>query len=81
MIETKDIHLKSEVIFIPCSTIVKTICGNIVGMITAVVIRFEKVQYEITYESSGKFETTWMNEAEFKTMSEYEKIKIGFKRC
>ncbi len=60
-----------------CGTKVDTKIGKIQGMITCSSIRFDKVQYEITFNNDGKFETVWMNEEEFETIA--IKQTIGFK--
>jgi hypothetical protein len=62
---------------LPCGTMVKTKLGSISGMITASVIRFDKLQYEISYFHDGEEKTVWMNEAQFTT--EANKTTIGFK--
>ena len=54
----------------PCGATVKTKYGNIDGMITAQSIRFDKIQYEISYFNSGDQKTIWMNENEFETNAE-----------
>ena len=61
----------------PCGATVKTKYGAIDGMITAQSIRFDKVQYEISYFNSGDQKTIWMNENEFETNA--EKRAVGFK--
>ena len=63
----------------PCGTMVKTKLGGITGMITAYTIRFEKVQYEISYFYDGKEEAVWMHEAQF-IVEKTEKQSIGFKQ-
>ena len=65
------------VLLIPCETIVKSKYGNIEGMITCQNIRFDKVQYEISYFNDGEQKTVWMNEGEFET--DVKKQSIGFK--
>lgn len=62
---------------IPCGTLIKTVYGNIEGMITCCDIRFNKIQYEISYFLNGEEQTIWMHEEQFETNK--EKIKIGFK--
>ena len=61
---------------LPCGSIVKTKLSNIEGMITCQSIRFDKVQYEISYFNNGEQRTVWMNENEFET--NIEKQVIGF---
>ena len=60
-----------------CGTKVSTLIGKIDGMITCSSIRFDKIQYEITFNNDGKFETVWMNQSEFETIA--IKQTIGFK--
>jgi hypothetical protein len=63
----------------PCGTKVTTVMGGISGMITAVQIRFEMVNYEITYydQANSVHLQIWQHEQEFTT--EAEKRQIGFK--
>lgn len=63
---------------IPCGTLVKTIYGNIEGMIICCNIGFDSIKYEISYFLNGKEESVWMNEEQFET--DIKKIKIGFKK-
>jgi hypothetical protein len=60
-----------------CGIKVITVIGNIEGMITGVSIRFEKVQYEVSFFYDGEQRCYWMHEQEFITNE--EKVKIGFK--
>ena len=60
----------------PCGAMVKTKLSNIEGMITCQSIRFDKVQYEISYFNNGEQKTVWMNENEFETNT--ERKMIGF---
>lgn len=66
-----------KILIYPCGINVCTRTGSLLGLITCSSIRFDKIQYEITYLNDGKFETVWMNENEFR--SEGEKQYIGFK--
>lgn len=66
-----------EISCFPCGTIVITVIGSIKGMITAFIIRFDKVQYEISYFHDGEEKTVWMHEKQFST--EGTKKAIGFK--
>jgi hypothetical protein len=52
--------------------------GSVPAMITAASIRFENVQYELSYYHNGEMKTTWCNEKEF-IVSNSEKQKVGFK--
>jgi hypothetical protein len=67
-----------KISLIPCGIIVKSRYGNIEGMITCQNIRFDKVQYEISYFNNGEQKTVWMNEGEFET--DIKKQWIGFKQ-
>jgi len=60
-----------------CGTIVKPKLLNIEGMITCQSLRFEKVQYEVTYFLNGDYKTIWMNENEFDIVNGTRQ-KIGF---
>lgn len=60
----------------PCGTLVKSKYGNIEGMITCQNIRFDKVQYEVSYFNNGEQKAIWMNENEFTT--DVKKYAIGF---
>ena len=62
----------------PSGTIVKMKLADLDGMITCSAIRFDKVQYEVTYFNKGAYETVWMNENEFETNT--HKNRIGFKQ-
>lgn len=65
---------------IKCGTGVQLIHGNIEGMITAFVVRFDKVEYEVSYFDSTKNEVvkTWVNEAEILDGTK-NRVTIGFK--
>lgn len=62
----------------PCGEVVRTVLGDIEGMITAVCVRFDKVSYEISYFVNQDQHVVWMNENEFKT--NVPKTPIGFKK-
>ena len=68
---------KKIISLFPCGIKVRMILSGIEGMITCSSIRFDKVQYEVSYFIEGKHETVWMNENEFETNN--QKVKIGFK--
>jgi hypothetical protein len=61
-----------------CGKKVKTVLSNVEGMITAFTVRFDYVQYEISYFHNGELRTMWMNESEF-VISD-KKDSIGFKQ-
>lgn len=60
----------------PCGILVRSKYGNIEGMITAQSLRFDKVQYEVSYFNNGEQKAIWMNENEFTT--DVKKYAIGF---
>jgi hypothetical protein len=62
---------------IPCGTIVKTVIGNIVGMITGVCIRFDDVQYELSYFSGDEEKSIWMRPQQF-VVNHFSANTIGF---
>jgi len=64
---------------IPCGTQIKTIIGGIVGMITAICIRFDDVQYEISYFASEEEKSVWMRPQQF-VAYEFTASTIGFKK-
>ena len=61
-------------------TIVTTKIGGIKGMLTAVVIKFDEVKYEITYFANGDQRAVLMHEQEFLPHISPEKLQIGFKQ-
>lgn len=63
---------------IKCGTKVLTKIGHIEGMVTAVSIRFESVQYEVSYFHDGDIKTAWVREGEF-DVEDGKKIPIGFR--
>ena len=62
---------------IPCGTLVKLKIGEIDGMITGINIRWDNIQYEVTYYLNGEIKETWFNEFEFTTENNIK--KIGYK--
>lgn len=61
-----------------CGTEVITKIGKVKAIITAVSIRFGRVQYEISYFNNGERKDPWLNENEF-TTSAVKNLSIGFK--
>lgn len=59
-----------------CGTKVKALQSNIEGVITGINIRFENIQYELSYWKDGTHNAVWVYEIEI--TSEKEKQKIGF---
>lgn len=62
-----------------CGETVKTKNGGVEGMITCSSIRFDRVQYEISYFLLGDQKTIWMHEEEF-TIASKKTVSIGFKQ-
>ena len=62
----------------PCGIIVQMKLNKTYSMITAASIRFESVQYELTYFHNGEVKTVWCNEKEFEHQLNC-KEDIGFK--
>ena len=64
----------------PCGVLITTKLGKIDGMITCISIRFDKIQYEITYLKDGEEKTSWMNEMQFIPKNVLQsKHPIGYK--
>ena len=60
-------------------TLVETVVGKIVGVITGICIRGITVQYEVSYFDEKVYVHIWMDRTEFKTRSkQIETQKIGF---
>ena len=59
-------------------TRVKTLIGDIEGLITAISIRVGSISYEISYFSSGIYYNIWLNDFEFEVCS--KKSDIGFNK-
>lgn len=62
---------------ISCGTVVKPKLLNIEAMVTCQSLRFDKVQYEISYFLNGEQKVIWMNENEFDVINGNRQI-IGF---
>ena len=69
-------HQENERSF-PCGISVKSKIGYVEGIITAVSIRFDNIQYEVSYFTDNEYKSAWLNESEFTT--ENQKHSIGFK--
>lgn len=67
-----------ELTVIGCGTEVESKVGSVKGMVTGKSIRFNDVQYEITYYDGSEFKNTWMREPEF-IVTNGCKQKIGYK--
>lgn len=62
-----------------CGSKAKTVLGEIQGIITAILIRFGKVQYEFVYFTDGKRYSEWMEQCELDFDESSERITIGYK--
>jgi len=51
---------------------------NILGYITGICVREDRVMYEISYFSNNSYYSTWFNEYQF-NFNDIEKMKIGFR--
>lgn len=63
---------------IKCGSKVRTKIGTIDAIITAAVIRFDRVQYELSYFSNGEYKNIWMDIMEF-DHGDADVVEIGFK--
>ena len=64
---------------IKCGTKVTTVIGEISGIITAICVRFDKVQYEFSYFVNGEYKNIWIDSCEFIVSGNYNVVKIGYK--
>ena len=62
-----------------CGSKATTVLGAIEGIITAVLIRFGKIQYEFVYFKDAKRYSEWMEECELKFEESGDQTKIGYK--
>lgn len=69
--------MTKKLLLFPCGTMVKIKISGIKGMITCSSIRFDKIQYEVTYFLDSDHKVSWMNENEFETSD--KKQSIGYK--
>jgi hypothetical protein len=63
----------------PCGTVVYIKMGQLEGMITAVVIRFDRIMYEVRYFLGGEEISLLLNEEEFQPSDDVKKKHIGYK--
>lgn len=68
-----------EILTYPCGTLVKHKLGKFEAEITAIMIRFNSVRYELTYFIDGEECTVTVTDTQF-TTEPTVKIKIGFKQ-
>lgn len=68
----------SHILLIKCGAKAITKVGQIEGMVTGINIRFDRIQYELTYLFNGEIKVTWFHEEEF-DLSADDKIKVGFR--
>lgn len=62
-----------------CGSKAITVVGEIEGIITGINIRFERIQYELSYFQKGEHKSTWLEECEI-TCKVKERNIIGFKK-
>lgn len=62
-----------------CGSKATTIIGEIKGIVTAILIRFGKVQYEFVYFDKGKRQSEWVEECELMFDESSERTSIGYK--
>lgn len=62
-----------------CGTPVKTLSGQIDAIITAAIVRFDKIGYEIGYFANGEYLTAWLNEKELIISPDAKTTKVGYK--
>ena len=65
-------------VMIDCGSTIKTRTGDIVAIITAISIRFEKRTYEVSYFFNGEYHSAWLSEQEFEVIEMPDKSKAGF---
>jgi len=71
--------LEDEIIVYKPGTIVETIVGNVVAVLTGCTIRERGIAYEITYFVDKEYYTQWLSPCEFKVRSKnVQTSKIGF---
>jgi len=59
-------------------SVVTTKINSIEAIITGVTIRFNAIQYELSYFDNKEYRTAWLNENEFEIKGEAVIQKIGF---
>ena len=62
---------------IKCGDHAKTVIGKIPGMITGVLNRFGRMQYDFSYFVNGESKSVWMDKAEF-IITTKEEWKAGY---
>lgn len=65
---------------VKCGTDITTKLNNINGIITAACIRFNAVNYEVSYFNNGEYKQIWLSEAEFQVSNGSRKQIIGFNK-
>lgn len=53
--------------------------GGIKAIVTAATIRFDKIQYEVSYFYEGEYKTAWLDKEEF-TIDQQPVKSIGFRQ-
>jgi len=62
-----------------CGTNVTPKLNPVPGIITALCIRFNQANYEVSYFCNGEYRIIWLNEDEFEVNDQNPtKIKMGF---
>jgi len=61
-------------------TKIKTVIGDIEGMIIGVIITMDLVEYKIRYFSSGQEHITWLHRYEIEVFKSNSKVGFGVKR-
>ncbi len=69
--------MKADIEIYECGSKATTVLGGIEGIITASLIRFEKVQYEFVYFKDAKRYSEWMEECELK-FGDKKRITVGY---
>jgi len=62
-----------------CGIWVTIKAGNVRGLITAIIARFDQVRYEVTYYDGERLHRAVMHESEFIAGEVEENRKVGFK--
>jgi hypothetical protein len=63
----------------PCGTVVFVKMGQVEGMITAIIIRFDRAMYEVRYFLGGEELSVILHEDEFQPVDDTQKKTIGYK--
>lgn len=69
---------QNEISVYKCGIVAKPKMHNAEGIITAALIRYGRITYELSYFHNGEYKNIWISEDELEIMSD-EKQKVGFK--